>query len=147
VGNADPAAMPLAVAAAQACELVGLPECQLPLAQAVTYLACAPKSNAATVGIGEARRDVREGRTLPVPVHLRDSHYPGAQRLGHGEGYLYAHDQPEGVASQDYLGVARDYYRPTDRGFERELAVRLEAIRSRLRTGRESMPNTPPEEG
>ncbi len=138
VGNADPAALPLAVAAAQACELVGLPECQLTLAQAVIYLACAPKSNAATVGIGEARQDVRQGRTLPVPVHLRDSHYPGAQRLGHGEGYLYAHDQPEGVASQDYLGVTREYYRPTDRGFERDLAVRLEAIRSRLRAGRES---------
>ena len=75
VGNADPAALPLAVAAAQACELVGLPECQLTLAQAVTYLACAPKSNAATVGIGEARSDVREGRLLPVPVHLRDAHY------------------------------------------------------------------------
>ncbi len=138
VGNADPAALPLAVAAAQACELVGLPECQLTLAQAVIYLACAPKSNAATVGISEARQDVRQGRTLPVPVHLRDSHYPGAQRLGHGEGYLYAHDQPEGVASQDYLGVTREYYRPTDRGFERDLAVRLEAIRSRLRAGRES---------
>jgi putative ATPase len=137
VGNADPAALPLAVAAAHACELVGLPECQLTLAQAVTYLACAPKSNAATVGIGEARRDVREGRTLPVPVHLRDSHYPGAQRLGHGEGYVYAHDQPEAVASQDYLGVVREYYRPTDRGFERELAARLEAIRSRLRAARQ----------
>jgi putative ATPase len=147
VGNADPAALPLAVAAAHACELVGLPECQLALAQAVTYLACAPKSNAATVGIGEARQDIREGRTLPVPVRLRDSHYPGAQRLGHGEGYLYAHDQPEGVASQDYLGVTREYYRPTDRGFERELAVRLEAIRSRLRAGRESGPPLPPEEG
>ena len=147
VGNADPAALPLAVAAAQACELVGLPECQLTLAQAVTYLACAPKSNAATVGIGEARRDVREGRTLPVPVRLRDAHYPGAQRLGHGEGYLYAHDEPEGVASQDYLGVTREYYRPTDRGFERELAVRLEAIRRRLRAGRDSPASPPPEEG
>ena len=112
VGNADPAALPLAVAAAQACELVGLPECQLTLAQAVTYLACAPKSNAATVGIGEARHDVREGRLLPVPVHLRDSHYAGAKRLGHGEGYQYAHDQPDGIAAQDYLGVEREYYRP-----------------------------------
>ena len=82
VGNADPAALPLAVAAAQACELVGLPECQLTLAQAVTYLACAPKSNAATVGIGEARADVREGRLLPVPVHLRDAHYPRRQAAG-----------------------------------------------------------------
>ena len=92
VGNADPAALPLAVAAAHACELVGLPECQLTLAQAVTYLACAPKSNAATLGIGEARAEVREGRLLPVPVHFRDSHYAGAKRLGHGEGYQYAHD-------------------------------------------------------
>ncbi len=133
VGNADPAALTLAVAAAHACEMVGLPECQLNLAQAVTYLACAPKSNASTVGIGEARSDVREGRLLPVPVHLRDSHYPGAKRLGHGEGYQYAHDQPEAVASQDYLGVEREYYRPTDRGFERELSERLAAIRKRLR--------------
>ena len=76
IGNADPHALPLAVAAMQACEFVGLPECQLTLAQAVTYLACAPKSNAATVAIGEAQSDVREGRLLPVPVHLRDSHYP-----------------------------------------------------------------------
>jgi len=133
VGNADPAALPLAVAAAHACELVGLPECQLNLAQAVTYLACAPKSNAATLGIAEARSDVREARVLPVPVHLRDRHYPGAKRLGHGEGYQYAHDHPEGVAAQDYLGVDREYYRPVDRGFEQQLAKRLEQIRKRLR--------------
>jgi len=137
VGNADPQALVLAVAAAQACEVVGLPECQLNLAQAVTYLACAPKSNAATVGIGEARRDVREGRLLPVPVHLRGSGYAGAERLGHGTGYQYAHDAEGGVAPQDYLGVEREYYRPTDRGFERELGARLEAIRKRLRAGRE----------
>jgi putative ATPase len=136
VGNADPAALPLAVAAAQACQIAGLPECQLNLAQAVTYLACAPKSNAATVGIGEARSDVREGRLLPVPVHLRSTAYPGAKRLGRGEGYQYSHDQPDAVAAQDYLGVEREYYRPTDRGFERELAQRLEAIRARLREGR-----------
>jgi len=129
VGNADPSALPLAVATAHACELVGLPECQLNLAQAVIYLACAPKSNAATVGIGEARADVREGRLLPVPVHLRDSHYAGAERLGHGRGYRYAHDQPGGVAEQDYLGVERQYYRPTDRGFERDLTDRLAALR------------------
>ena len=137
VGNADPAALPLATAAAHACELVGLPECQLTLAQAVTYLACAPKSNAATVGIGEARRDVREGRVLPVPVHLRDSHYPGAKRVGHGEGYQYAHDHPDAIAGQDYLGVRREYYRPVDRGFERQLAERLAEIRARLRQGRQ----------
>jgi putative ATPase len=133
VGNADPAALPLAVAAAHACELVGLPECQLTLAQAVTYLACAPKSNAATVGIGEARQDIREGRLLPVPVHLRGTGYAGAKRLGHGEGYQYAHDQPDAIAAQDYLGVQREYYRPVDRGFERELAQRLAALRVRLR--------------
>src|SRR5690606_38681145 len=87
VGNADPQALPLAVAAMQACEMIGLPECQLTLAQVVTYLACAPKSNAATLGIGAARDDIRQGRTLPVPRHLRDRHYQGAARLGHGEGY------------------------------------------------------------
>jgi putative ATPase len=133
IGNADPHALPLAVAAMQACEFIGLPECQLTLAQAVTYLASAPKSNAAAVAIGEAVRDVREGRLLPVPMHLRDAHYAGAKRLGHGEGYEYAHNAEGAVAAQDYLGVEREYYRPTDRGFEKELAERLDAIRTRLR--------------
>ena len=133
VGNADPAALPLAVAAARACEQIGLPECQLTLAQAVTYLACAPKSNASTIAISEARRDIREGKLLPVPVHLRDSHYSGAKQLGHGEGYQYAHNSEDAIAAQDYLGVDRQYYRPVDRGFERELAQRLESIRARLR--------------
>jgi putative ATPase len=133
VGNADPQALPLAVAAMQACEFVGLPECQLTLAQAVTYLACAPKSNAATLAIGEARHDIREGRLLPIPRHLQDSHYPGAKRLGHGKGYEYAHDAEGAVAAQDYLGVEREYYRPTDRGFEKVLAARLVDIRKRLR--------------
>jgi len=138
VGNADPAALPLAVATAQACELVGLPECQLNLAQAVTYLACAPKSNASTIGIGEARSDVRDGRLLPVPVHLRDSHYGGAKRLGHGQGYQYAHNEKGGVAAQDYLGVEREYYRPVDRGFEQTLAERLAEIRARLAEARKT---------
>jgi putative ATPase len=133
VGNADPQALPLAVAAMQACEFVGLPECQLTLAQTVAYLACAPKSNAATVAIGEARGDVREGRLVPVPRHLRDRHYSGAKRLGHGQGYQYAHNSEGGIASQDYLGVDREYYRPVDRGFERELAERLTKIRAILR--------------
>jgi putative ATPase len=137
VGNADPAALPLAVAAMQACEFIGLPECQLTLAQCVTYLACAPKSNAATLAIGEARQDIREGRVLPVPTHLRDSHYPGAKRLGHGAGYEYAHEAEGGVAAQDYLGVEREYYRPVPRGFEAELAERLAAIRAKLRQARE----------
>jgi putative ATPase len=138
IGNADPQALPLAVAAMQACEFVGLPECQLPLAQAVTYLACAPKSNAATIGIGEARHDVVEGRILPVPVHLKDGHYAGAKRLGHGAGYQYAHDSAGGVAAQDYLGIDREYYRPVDRGFERELIQRLEAIRATLRQAKQT---------
>jgi putative ATPase len=133
VGNADPQALVLAVAAMQACEFVGLPECQLTLAQAVTYLACAPKSNAATVAIGEARHDVREGRLVPVPRHLRDRHYSGAKRLGHGEGYQYAHNAEGGVAAQVYLGIDREYYRPVDRGFEHDLAQRLATIRALLR--------------
>lgn len=138
VGNADPQALPLAVACMQACEFVGLPECQLTLAQTVTYLACAPKSNAATVAIGRAVADVREGSTIPVPRHLRDKHYVGAQQLGHGEGYEYSHDSPDGVASQDYLGVERTYYQPVDRGFEAELQQRLTAIRARLKSPRSS---------
>jgi putative ATPase len=133
IGNADPQALPVAVAAMQACEFIGLPECQLTLSQAVTYLACAPKSNAATVAISEARRDIREGRVLPVPVHLRDAHYSGSKRLGHGKDYQYSHDTESGVAEQDYLGVDREYYRPVNRGFETELAQRLEAIREMLR--------------
>ncbi len=133
VGNADPHALPLAVATLHACELVGLPECALSLSQCVAYLACAPKSNAATLAIGEAQADVREGRIVPVPVHLRDSHYAGAKRLGHGKGYEYSHNAEGGVAAQEYLGVQREYYRPTDRGFEAELAKRLAAIRATLR--------------
>lgn len=138
VGNADPQALPIAVAAMQACEFVGLPECQLSLAQAVTYLACAPKSNAATVAISEARQDVREGRTVPVPMHLRDGHYPGSERLGHGTGYQYAHNAEDGIASQDYLGVEREYYRPVERGFEADLVNRLQTIREKLKANREA---------
>ncbi len=133
VGNADPAALPMAVATAHACELVGLPECQLNLAQAVSYLACAPKSNAATVAISEAKQDLRESRTLPVPRHLRDSHYQGAKALGHGKDYEYAHNAEKGVARQEYLGVERDYYRPVDRGFEKELQKRVAYLRSVIR--------------
>lgn len=144
VGNADPQALPLAVAAMQACEMVGLPECQLTLAQVVAYLACAPKSNAATLAIGAARDDIRQGRTLPVPRHLRDRHYQGAARLGHGEGYQYSHNEEGGVAAQDYLGVDREYYKPTDRGFEQELARRLEVIRARLKEAKPSGASDPP---
>ncbi len=134
VGNADPAALRLAVATAQACEIVGLPECQLNLAQLVTYLACAPKSNAATVAIFEAKKDVTEDALVPVPKHLRDAHYKGSEALGH-VGYQYAHDFEDGIAVQEYLGVDREYYRPVPRGFEAELAERLEKIRAKLHRG------------
>jgi putative ATPase len=147
VGNADPQALPLAVAAMQACEFVGLPECQLILAQTVTYLACAPKSNASTLAIGEAKRDVREGRVLPVPVYLRDAHYGGAERLGHGQGYRYAHNEDDGIAAQDYLGVEREYYRPVERGYEADLAARLKEIRLKLRAASTHQSGPAPSQG
>lgn len=133
VGNADPAALSIAVAAAQACEMIGLPECQLTLSQAVIYLALAEKSNSATSAIGLARRRVREGAIIPVPVHLRDAHYQGAQKLGHGEGYQYAHDAPDGVVQQDYLGVNEIFFEPTARGWEAAMSERLNQIRQRLK--------------
>ncbi len=133
IGNADPQALPIAVAAMQACEFVGLPECQLTLSQTVAYLALAPKSNAATTAIGSAIKDVRENTIVPVPKHLRDAHYSGAKDLGHGEGYKYAHNAEDGIAAQDYLGVDRTYYQPVPRGFEAELQQRLEEIRQRLK--------------
>ncbi|MBP3693515.1 MAG: replication-associated recombination protein A [Thermoguttaceae bacterium] len=130
VGNADPHALPLAVACAQACEMIGLPECQLNLAQTVTYLASAPKSNAVTNAIFAARGDVQKGGSVPVPKHLCDAHYSGSQKLGH-VGYQYAHDFPDAIAPQDYLGVDRRYYFPTRRGEEAQIAERLDFIRAR----------------
>jgi putative ATPase len=142
VGNADPQALMIAAAAAQAVEFVGLPECQLNLAQAVAYLAMAPKSNASTLAIGAAREDVRSGRTLEVPKHLRDSHYRGAGELGHGEGYAYSHDHPDGWVDQDYLPEERRYYEPVERGFEAELRKRLEELRGRRNRGEEPSPGS-----
>jgi putative ATPase len=133
IGNADPQALSLAVAAMQACEFVGLPECQLTLSQAVAYLALAPKSNAATKAIGAARTDVREQQIVPVPVHLRDAHYSGAKDLGHGKEYRSSHKCEDGIAEQDYLGVDRRYYEPVPRGYEKELSERIEIIRRRLK--------------
>jgi len=104
----------------------------LNLAQTVAYLACAPKSNAATLAIFEAKKDVRENRTIPVPRHLRDSHYKGSESLGH-VGYQYAHDSDDAIVAQEYLGVEVEYYRPNPRGFEAELMKRLETIRQKLR--------------
>ncbi len=128
IGNAEPAALSLAVACMQACEFVGLPEGQLTLSQTVAYLALAPKSNAATVAISQARQDVREQRILPVPKHLRDSHYGGAKELGHGIDYQYSHNASDGVGTQHY-GVDETYYEPVDRGFESELRDRLSRLR------------------
>jgi putative ATPase len=134
IGNADPQALVVAVAAFQACEFVGLPECQLALAQAVTYLATAPKSNAVTRAIGQALQEVRSGRTMPVPPHLRDAHYAGAKLLGHGQGYQYSHDYEGGWVDQAYLPEERRYYEPTDRGYEAVLRRRLEELRQRRRS-------------
>lgn len=136
IGNADPHALPLAVACSQACEQIGLPEGQLTLSQTVIYLACAPKSNSATAAIGLARKDIRENRILPVPRHLRDAHYGGAEKLGHGEEYQYSHHEADGVSAQDYLGVDREYYTPVERGFEAQMAKRLEEIRKKLRSAK-----------
>jgi len=129
VGNAEPQALVVAVAALHALEFVGLPECQLALSQAVTYVATAPKSNAATLAIGKAREDVRSGRTLAVPEHLRDSHYPGGKALGHGTDYKYSHDFEEAWVDQAYLPEDRRYYEPVDRGYEAEIRKRMEELR------------------
>jgi putative ATPase len=135
VGMADPAALGVAVAAAHAVELVGLPEARINLAQATIHLALAPKSNAVINAIGAAAADVRAGLTGPVPSHLRDSHYRGAARLGHGKGYQYPHDAEEGIVAQQYAPDAvtgRRYYRPSRHGAEARYADRSERIRSVL---------------
>jgi putative ATPase len=135
VGNADPMALVVANAAAQAVDRVGLPECRLSLAQAAVYLALAPKSNASYRGLSAAAAHVREYGAKPPPDYLRDSSYPGAAELGRGEGYAYSHDEPDAVAGQPLLPEevrGATFYRPTDRGWEAELSRRLEEIRSRL---------------
>jgi putative ATPase len=136
VGMADPTALPVAIAAAQAVEMVGLPEARINLAQAVIHLALAPKSNAVVKAISEASADVRAGLVGPVPAHLRDAHYAGAQTLGHGEEYKYPHDFDEGVVTQRYApdSVAeRVYYEPTGHGNEARVAERAGKIRAILR--------------
>jgi putative ATPase len=137
VGMADPTALQVAVAAAQAVQLIGLPECALNLAQATVHIATAPKSNAVTTAIGAAMADVREGAIGPVPPHLRDGHYAGAKKLGNATGYRYPHDVPEGVLAQQYPPdelVGRDYYEPTRRGAERAIAERLPVLRDVIRS-------------
>ena len=136
VGMADPTALQTAVAAAQAVQLIGMPEGRIVLAEAVVHLATAPKSNAAYMGLNKAVADIRTGLGNGIPAHLRDAHYPGSKQLGHGLGYKYAHDAPHSVASQQYPPddlVGRDYYEPTGNGAERDIAVRLERLRKIIR--------------
>lgn len=135
VGNADPMALVVATSAAHAVEFVGLPEAQIPLAQATIYIATAPKSNTVVVALGRATEDVEKRIPPPVPVHLRDASYPGAARLGHGKGYLYPHDYPGHIVNQEYLppgAKSRTYYEPSDSGYERKIAQRMREWR-RLR--------------
>ena len=135
IGMAAPSVLQTCVAAAQAVQLIGMPEGRLTLAQAVVACATAPKSNASYAAINAAQSDVAAGKGGPVPLHLRDAHYAGAKALGHGKGYLYAHDAPHGVAAQQYLpddlADAR-YYEPTPHGHEAQISERLAAIRSLL---------------
>ncbi len=132
IGNADPQALVVATAVSRAVEFVGLPECQLNLAQGAAYLSLAPRSNSSLRAIAAAMNDVKEEGTRRPPKHLRDAHYPGARKLGHGEGYKYPHNYPGGRAAQDYLPPGletRSYYNPSDRGFEKELGRRLKELR------------------
>jgi putative ATPase len=149
IGMADPTALPTATAAAHAVEYVGLPEVQIVLAQAVIHLALAPKSNAVVNAIGAAMADVRSGHGGAVPAHLRDSHYKGAQHIGHGKGYKYPHDDPRGVVTQQYPPEGlddREYYRPTGHGAERAVAERLPKLRRIVRgTGAPSDASGAPE--
>ncbi|MEO7745656.1 MAG: replication-associated recombination protein A [Actinomycetota bacterium] len=138
VGLADPTALTTAVAAAQAVQLIGMPEAQLNLAQATIALAVAPKSNAVTTAIGAALADVRAGRIGSVPAHLRDAHYAGSKKLGHGGGYRYSHDEPFGIAQQQYAPdviIDATYYQPTTHGAEASLKERWERVRRLIRGG------------
>ncbi|MFF2026862.1 replication-associated recombination protein A [Streptomyces sp. NPDC058171] len=146
IGLADPTALPLAVAAAQAVALIGFPEAALTLSHATIALALAPKSNAATLAIGAAMEDVRAGLAGPVPAHLRDGHYQGAAKLGHAQGYLYPHDVPGGIAAQRYAPEAvegKHYYRPTRYGAEARYADVVDRVRARLRGEQPGGSDTP----
>jgi putative ATPase len=136
VGLADPMALVLANAAHQAAEFIGWPEARIPIAEATIYVATAHKSNAVITAIDAAIGDVKSGRTLAVPEHLRDAHYKGAKRLGHGVGYEYSHDHPEHFVAQDYLGADKTYYEPTEQGTEKKIKERVEKWRAELAKGR-----------
>jgi putative ATPase len=139
VGLADPMALVLANAAFQAAEFIGWPEARIPLAEAALYIATANKSNSVVMSIDAAMKDVESGRTLEVPEHLRDASYRGAKRLGHGQGYKYAHDHPGHFVAQDYLGALKRYYEPTEQGVEKNIKERVEKWRAELnRTRSES---------
>ncbi len=130
VGLADPMALVLANAAFQAAEFIGWPEARIPIAEATLYIATAAKSNSTVVAIDQALKDVESGRTLPVPEHLRDASYKGARRLGHGEGYQYAHDFEGHFVVQDYLGADKRYYEPSEQGVEKKIKERVEKWRA-----------------
>jgi putative ATPase len=150
VGMADPSALQVAIAAAQAVEFVGLPEARINLAQAVIHLSLAPKSNSVVRAIGAAQADIQAGLIGSVPAHLRDSSYRGAARLGHGRGYLYPHDFPEGVVAQAYAPDAvagRRYYEPSRHGAEARYAERSERIRAVLGLGGDGDEPPPPSSG
>jgi putative ATPase len=149
IGEADPTALPLAVAAAQATQLVGLPEAGIILSQAVIHCALAPKSNAVVAALGQAQADVKAGLAGRVPAHLRDAHYAGARRIDHGKGYRYAHDYPGGVVAQQYGPdevAGREYYVPSDHGAERGATDRLARLRAILR-GEGDEPRTESDNG
>jgi putative ATPase len=129
IGNADPHALVLASAALTATEFVGMPEARIILSQVVTYLALAPKSNAAYLAVEEATEDVTQEVTGEVPNHLRDKSYHGAKRMGHGEGYQYAHADPERYVVQEYVKIKKQYYRPTQFGYEKVQQEQLERLR------------------
>jgi putative ATPase len=131
VGNADPQALVVANAALQVSEFVGMPEARIPLAQAVCYIACAPKSNAAYLGIEKATKDVEGSRTLEVPKHLKDANYPGAKRLDHGQGYKYSHDYKDHYVEQEYIPEKRVYYEPADIGYEKKIKEYLDKLRNK----------------
>ncbi len=131
IGNADPRALTLATSAAQATEMIGMPECRIILSQTTTYLACAPKSNASYRAIDEAIHDLHHDQLIPVPKHLKDRHYAGAKRMGHGEGYQYPHDTEQGWLEQDYLGVDKKYYHPVNRGYEAQMAQYLRNLQNK----------------
>ena len=132
VGNADPQALVVAVNAAQAVERVGMPESQLILSQAASYVACAPKSNSCTIAIEEAIKEVENSGNLPIPTHLQDAHYKGAAKLGHGVGYKYAHDYPNHYVEQQYLPYelnGKEFYKPTGNGYEQKIKEHMKKLR------------------